>query len=716
MYAENQVTPTMKNQIAFPIYAISVIFFLCFLSAPAVSSAAGTREIKAGALAVSLDPTGKIVAAKVDGKVWSLTGATELAGCQTLGETKEKKNGKGFSFTRAVTDGKGHTATITEKFMPTKDSVRWEVEIRSDDVPWSTAIETLLNYPATEQTRFWTAWSDPEHSTNGWHDPLVLEPFTNAAWSYSLPSGYSREKQGGFICMPLFTLAEPAEDSGISLVVSPEDLNLDSQLQTTAGGAMKFSRSKLRLGGGTTVRLAMDLTAHEADWRGGLRWMVGRYPQFFDPPNPHADEMAGCGAYSGDENPIDVAKFKKMAFRINWKLSDDFPYMGMFIPPVTNVDERWQRSCDEKAPTNKPATISCRQMNDYARYMRTNGFYVLSYFNVTEFGKNMAERPVRKPGDPELWKDPRAFLPTEFPNAIYLPGAATCYKASVVDVGDPAYQKFILEQADRNNRMIPDSAGICIDRLDWLTRFNPKGDDGVSWVDGKPARALFISWRNLMEKLGPLMHGDGKVIFVNPINERVDCMRYVDGVYNEMGIWGPSLNASALLCLRKPVMEWTVGRTLHEPTPDAFMQRHMFLGAYPTAPYPWNNHCLKVEEETPHLFASYGPLLDAMRGKKWVLAPHCVETSTPDVKVNLFEVPGGYALPVVFGGTNKMAVVQVRGLPGLDQVHCEALQPGKDAALPVESNFKDNVLEITVPLAHGCAMVKIITSKGLTIK
>lgn len=697
----------MDNQFALPQRAIFAVSFLFVFSAAAISNPSAAQEIKAGSLAVSLDPTGNIVAARVDGKVWPLTGATELAGCQTLGETKAKKSGQGFSFIRTVTDGKGHTAIVTERFMPAKDSIRWEVDIRSDDAPWSTAIETSLIYAATDQTRFWTAWSDPEHSTNGWHDPLVMKPFTNAVRTYSNFGGYSAARQGDFICIPLLTIAEPGEDRGISLVLSPEDLNLDSRLQTTAEGRMKFSRLKLRLGDGRTVRLAMDLTAHEADWRGGLRWMVARYPEYFDPPNPRADAMAGCAAYSGDENPIDVAKFKKMAFRVNWKLSDDFPYMGMFIPPVKNADERWQRSCDEKAPTNKPPTTSCRQMNDYARYMRTNGFYVLSYFNVTEFGKNMAEKPVRKPGDPELWKGPRAFLPTQFPNAIYLPGAATCYKASVVDVGDPAYQKFILEQADRNNRMIPDSAGICIDRLDWLSRFNSKGDDGVSWVDGKPARALYISWQRLLEKLGPLMHRDGKVIFVNPINARLDCLRYVDGVYDEMGTAPGALNASAMLCLRKPALEWVVGRTLHQPDPDAFMQRNLYLGTYPTAPYPWNNHCLKIEEEPKHLFLDYGPLLDAMRGKKWVLAPHCVET-TPDVKVNLFEVPGGYALPVTFGGTNETAVVQVRGLAHLDRVHCEALQPGKAAPLRVESHFRNNTLEMTVPLERGCAMVKLL--------
>lgn len=681
------------------------------LAAASLSNPVAAQEIQAGRLAINLDPSGNIVAAKVDDKAWPLTGSTDLAGCQTVGEIREKRHGKGISFTRTVTDRQGHMATVTERFMPTKDSIRWEVEIHSDNAPWSTAIDTSLNYPATQQTRFWTAWSDPERQANGWRDPLVMKPFTNADWTYSISSGYSAQQQGNFICMPLLTFAEPAADTGISLVLSPEDLILAMQLQTTTEGAMKFSRSCLRLGGGKTVRLAMDLTAHEADWSGGLRWIVARYPQFFNPPNPHADEMAGCAAYSGDEDPIDVAKFKRMAFRVNWKLSDDFPYMGMFIPPVKNADERWQRSCDEKAPADKPATISCRQMNDYAHYMRTNGFYVLNYFNVTEFGKNMSpiKKPMSLPGDLDLWKDPQDFLRTFPSDAIYRPGAATCYKASVVDVGDLKYQKFILTQAARHNRFIPDSAGICIDRLDWLGHFNRKANDGVSWVDGKPARALFVSWQRLMKKLGPLMHRDDKVIFVNPINERLDGMRYVDGVYNEMGVAGPSLNASALLCLRKPALEWTVGATVRTPDPDGFMQRHLYLGAYPTAPYPWNNHCLKPEEHCDQVYLDYGPLLDAMRGKKWVLAPHCVETKTPGVRVNLFEVPGGYALPVIFGGTNQTAFVQVRDLPRLDSVHCDALQPGKDAAspVPVESHFDNDVLEMTVPLVRGCAMVRI---------
>jgi hypothetical protein len=96
-----------------------------------------------------------------------------------------------------------------------------------------------------------------------------------------------------------------------------------------------------------------------------------------------------------------------------------------------------------------------------------------------------------------------------------------------------------------------------------------------------------------------------------------------------------------------------------------------------------------------------------MRGKKWVLAPHCVETSTPGVKVNLFQVPGGYALPVTFGGSAETATVRVRNLKGLAKAKCQALLPGADSAVQVLATFKDGVLEFEVPLKRGCAMVRI---------
>jgi hypothetical protein len=169
------------------------------------------------------------------------------------------------------------------------------------------------------------------------------------------------------------------------------------------------------------------------------------------------------------------------------------------------------------------------------------------------------------------------------------------------------------------------------------------------------------------------------------------------------------------------------------------------MGAYPTAPYPWNNHCIipdmvwnddsdlvqknhngtrgfyyyygsLFERDTGHqwmkteqYYLAYGPLMDAMRGKKWVLAPHCVEVTGGAAKVNLFQVPGGYAMPVCFGGKAEFAEVILRNVPGLDNLKCSVIHPGIETAVAptVLFNDKEGALMLRVPLRHGCAMATL---------
>ena len=237
--------------------------------------------------------------------------------------------------------------------------------------------------------------------------------------------------------------------------------------------------------------------------------------------------------------------------------------------------------------------------------------------------------------------------------------------AMAVDPGDPAYQKFMLEQAQRHVERLPAADGICIDRLDWLRLYNPRGDDGLSWVDGRPARSLYLSWREVMSKLGPLMHRADKVIFVNNHTKRLELLRQVDGIYCEFGHLGPALNTNALLAVRKPLLCWTPDPGALQPDPDAYFQRHLHLGAYPTAPYPGNNHCIEPNTPADKYYLDYGPLLDAIRGKQWVLRPRVVAVVGQKAKANLFEVPGGYALPVTFGGRESAVTVLLDGLPRL---------------------------------------------------
>ena len=90
--------------------------------------------------------------------------------------------------------------------------------------------------------------------------------------------------------------------------------------------------------------------------------MTQNYPGFFDPNIPQAHEIAGTGAYSSLEKPFDVQKMRRMAFGVNWKASFDFPYMGMFIPPVKDENQQWTRYGG--------GTTTIAAMRDYAAGMR----------------------------------------------------------------------------------------------------------------------------------------------------------------------------------------------------------------------------------------------------------------------------------------------------------------------------------------------------------
>ncbi len=620
---------------------------------------------------------------------------------------------------KLVHEESGNQCVLVERFLPTKDSIRWEIEIRGEGGPWTTSIETRLSYAAGAKSRFWTTWGDPDDRRDRWQDPLAWRPLVDRTWPYQYAIWTEWTTTAcSCICIPLATVAEPQRDAAMSLVLSPEDTQLGLTLRTTRQGEIAFCRSHHRLGGGRVLRFAADLVSHPADPRGGLGWLVNRYPEFFNPPNPAADSMAGCGAYSGSEERFDVSKLRRMGFRVNWKCSEDFPYMGMFLPPMADAQTRWNRAPDEQTP-GKPSWTSYQTLEHYSRWMRANGFHVLNYFNVTEFGRNMRFPPPPRQAkrDDDLWRDPHDYLfHSDRRTAVLMQGneplRSNGYGTFVVDPGDPAYQKHLLEQARRHIEKLPDSDGLCIDRTDWLGRYNRNADDGVSWIDGKPARSLLMSWKDLMGKLGPLMHEAGKVIFINNCVCRIETMRHVDGIYAEWTGAGMAayFNYSALLGMRKPVLVWTPDeKTLTSEGPDAYLQRCLYLGVYPTAPYPINNHCLRPSPLADAAYLDYGPLFDALRGKKWVLRPHAVEVAGQKAKANLFETPEGYVVPVTFADQAQSVRVTLRGLANVTpRSICEARHPGGRQWMPIAPVvLSDNGIRLEVPLKRGCAIVRL---------
>jgi hypothetical protein len=109
-------------------------------------------------------------------------------------------------------------------------------------------------------------------------------------------------------------------------------------------------------------------------------------------------------------------------------------------------------------------------------------------------------------------------------------------------------------------------------------------------IDRSTSRSLLSSWKELMERLGPLMPGEGKMIYANPHSRRTEIMR---------------------------------------------------LG---------NDHLIQPDEWAEKHYLDCGPLLDVLRGKKWVLSPRPVEVVGRRAKASIFEVAGGFTITVTFGG------------------------------------------------------------------
>ncbi len=713
--------------------------------------------------------TGLVLGKK--GIVWPVDGCTALKGCRAEGSVKSEvgKDG-GIHFIKTLAgefEGVRKEATLHESFTPTQTSVRWEIRVESHGAPWSTPIETQLEFARPAAKKFWTSWGDPEPDKPwaksegwpgvlfgawkaldakegpAWADPLVLKPFRDRSfwygavtYDYSQTTNFYMPIFGDVFCIPLATVVEDENDIGMSIALSPEDVLLDMTMQTTGAGGVNLSRLFRRIAGSGPANFSMDLIAHEPGWRGGLRWMTERYPEYFHPPLASADELGGTGAYSSYEGELDAAKMKRMAFTVNWKASFDYPYQGLWMPPVPD-GEKWTRL---KPWSDDPRfylghSTSAPQMAEYSRKMRQAGFYVLNYYDFAEFGTHMiypAPPARRSPSDPDLWKDPNDFLYANFADAIVLhsekvspriqlqatddgaPGPVQVgwpWADFVLDWGEPSWQKFLLDQAQKLIEKIPDSSGMCIDRLDFLRLYNFRRDDGVTWYDRGPAQSLLVSWKDFSEKLGAVQHNAGQSLFVNNHIKRIDILKHVDGLFDEHGDYGPSKNLTAMVGMFKPTIEWVQETSKFKPDPDTFMQRFLYLGMFPVAPFPQNDHCILPSAAGEKIYSDYGPMFTAMRGRKWVLLPDAVRVDQGGCKANLFKVGSGYVMPVTFGGSATASTVTLQGLPELTtgkKFRCEIIRPGDEAWTTCSFRQKNSTVSTKVPLTRGCAMVRIV--------
>jgi hypothetical protein len=692
-------------------------------AASAAQSAAGAAQSAASAaqsvahrlsapgITLLLSAHGQIVGIQLGTQAldFMTDGGTVLADCDMTDAAAATPCADGaLEFCRRYVHRKsGDVCTVVDRFSATDSSIRWHLTITGDIAPWSTSIETRLRREPSPGTTFWTAWDNAPGASPGWNDPLVPAAYADLDLRYG---GHVAEANA--FCLPLMTMLDAADDIALSLVQSPEDPLLDMHLYTSRDGVAVLSRHNHRISAITPVSFTMDLVPHAADWRAALGWMADRYPDYVNPADPRVRALDGCGAYSAHRGRLDHDKLRRMAFSLNWNAHFDFPFLGMMMPPVG-------RNTGWTSWAGRSASLS--RMARYERSMHRAGFHVLEYFVLTECGNGiLPEPPPRKaPIDADLWRDANDFVHYAIPAAVVRASDggiqfSDWHDNVVVDPAEPVWREQLLAQAWRLVRELPDSDGICIDRMDWLTLYNVHRDDGQSWIDGAPARSLLNSWRQTGAEVAAIMHGAGKVVYANPLVRRLDTVRFIDGFYDEYADDPGVLNLCALLAIRKPAIAWTRDLEQLRPDPDAFFQRHLHLGVFPTVPFPGADHTIAPGAWAERYYLDYGPLLAAMRGKQWLLKAHAVAVADGAARVNVFEVPGGYAVPITFASSerNISVILDLPLVSGAAGLRAQAWLPGESRPLPLRGDWVNDKWQVTVPTRRGCALLAIGGSAG----
>ncbi len=671
------------------------------------------QVIKSNTLSISIDSNGIITNLANADNLFNINGtaATELSDC-TINNSKITNKVNGIEIVRLVSKNKSNlSCKIIENIYPSGDGLQWDIMIEGTGEPWSVPIITHIKLADSSVCNFWTAWGTSgitEQDKYRWQSPLRSDVFKDRDLTY----GSNSPDEFQITSLPIATVMVPKSNEAFSLYQSLDDLIFNMRIKTSQKGDIIFERSNHRIVKGSKIKFSMFLVGHKADCRAAMKSIVDRFPKKFFPPVERTYLIAGHGGYSSFEGPLDARTLHLLGYGFNWKASFDYPYMGMFIPPV-DQNEKWVGDLGR--------TVNISQMRQYSVYMRKMGFHVLNYFNVAEFGKNVDFESVTKPLDSnvsnsELWKDCTSYIRKNFQDAIMywkdgqgVRRIAGAWEGGVLlDFSTPNFSRFLVNQIHRHLEMLPESSGFCIDRTDFIRWLNDCRDDGVSWDNG-PRYSMVLGWNDLMNKIGPIVTKADKVIYCNPLYCRVDLYEHISGYYSEVAT-NSMINAISLMGLKKPVVMWTQGGVKN--VDDYYIQLHLHMGSFMTAPIPENNHTIRDQgKELDDRYIDYGLMFDALRGRHWVLEPGIINFTQGQGDLNIFEIPGGFVVFATWVPENyKQVEINLNNLPS----HVTNLSYQTFTAVTGDTEWKKSStisgkdINVSIPISRGCGAITLM--------
>ena len=533
------------------------------------------------------------------------------------------------------------------------------------------------------------------------------------------PSDGSRQLVYGYrasglpLVIPAATFFSPAGTAGLT-VLSPLAMPIQGfQVRLTPFGGARVGRTDLRIEPHGEVQTEIFLGLHEADWRPGLAYIRGKYPEHFTAHNPTAVEINGPFLWSSTAPEEQVRQWHGQGVR--WvEVHFTYPFLGKYFPEnpswIPAADDLWafekvRQRADVPAQDAPFELISGYlekvftpwetgdTVRAFIRLLHRNNIKALMYFQPSECWDRYAEEHF--PTDPV--HDARgAEVPAWYEDIVLNPRP-----------GSP-WAQYLEQQFKQVLAYYPEADGIFEDQSHYDI-LDYAHDDGFSIDHGKTADRMGYNICRLTSKLGEYAHSLGKTVWWNGPYQ-IELGSIGDGHLAEgteehiqwlgignvpitSGAWFPDLYDRALL----------MGSQASSPslTPISFSYRYAHQ-------IPAD---AKIPPEQLQDFARYAPLFDQIRQREWVLTADAVHTP-PEIEANIFRKPdGNYAVPVAttWGGSSigvwHDLPVTVRVPDSAEIRGVYVLSADLPGWLRAPWKRRGPVLEIRIPRHHRASLI-----------
>jgi hypothetical protein len=570
----------------------------------------------------------------------------------------------------------------------------------------------------------------------------------------ALRYGYYRWDEGGPLAIPMGSLVSRARNAGITFCADLDGfirpMTIVMRLEGERRARVIVRRRFIRLEPQGSATSVLHLAVHAGDWRAALGWVRDRWSQhFWVGPEAEAFQLLGFGGCIPALN-VDREMPYCLDIQVDPWYGDYWPdreqwspriqgYLwnmkkaGLKIPLPADADHRAVEAHflkhgvpDEAYPDSdkgltfgfsyepRPYKLSKAFVRKYLDYLHGLNMKAMLYFCPAE-----AWGPYMKSAYPGgLVRGPQQFFPsTPWPDGELKPQYYNWDSYTTNPDPDLPYGRSLLGQIERLFEQLPDIDGVYVDQP-FHSELDAANDDGISIMNGRPVSNTSYGFDKLMRRVRQMAHERGKIVYCN-IPVRIGDARWTDIMLQESK--GPlsfvrqryfTIGNRMSMALFPFTSTTTFEGVEHGEGLLHLILECGYLGRLNSTWEAWHKDLARLEAGRHDAGFTYRPLFMALRGRSWVLEPHCLEL--PDrMRGNLFRTKAGnYLCPVTLPGTTLNTTWLSYDLPVVIRVSDAQLIKAAYITSPDHVGLKrlpflrdGNRIRITIPRQRSVSML-----------